>query len=641
MLRTKLFKAFVALVLLFGVLSAVVGVRTIRGHVVAEAQNRVRLDLSAAWSVYNSRMHEIEIILRLVAAKELVVGSCSGRDWQSGQLQERLERIRVGFELDFLDVITPEGRVAVRATPPHAIGDLLVSDAAIASALKGQTKSCMTLLAQAQLENEADGLAEQAFLELEDTPRARRTDRHVESRGMAMVGAVPVMNGLQVVGAVYGGLLVNRNHDLIDRIHNVVYKSEVYKGVPLGTATIFLHDSRVTTTVRQANGNRAIGTRVSKEVADRVLDNGQAWIGDAFVVRDWYLTAYEPIRDGWDDIIGMLYVGILKKPFQDYGRNIAMRYVLLSLFVLCVALVLAFIIAGRLAKPIQRLVAAAEGLGHGAHPPPVSGDDACKEVEMLINAFNEMADSLADREEKLKALNRSYMETLGFVSHELKSPVASIMNYAYLLHQQMLGPLTEKQQKAVRSIDSGSKRLVEMVRHYLNLSRIENGELAPVRMRVSVVKDVLDPLLEAAAGDAEQAGMRIENRVAEDVELNADLNMVREVFENLLGNALKYGRQGGIVRIGYEPAPAGFAKFDIWNEGEGIPAEGIENLFRKFARLEGTKATAKQRGTGLGLFITKHIVEAHGGEVGVRSQVGAWAEFSVTLPLYQEGPMES
>jgi signal transduction histidine kinase len=224
------------------------------------------------------------------------------------------------------------------------------------------------------------------------------------------------------------------------------------------------------------------------------------------------------------------------------------------------------------------------------------------------------------------------METLGFVSHELKSPVATIMNYAYLFRQGKLGPVSERQAKAINAIESGSKRLVEMVRHYLNLSRIENRELAPVRTRVAVMEDVLAPLLETAEADVEARRMRLVCEVAPDVVLHADVNMMREVFENLLSNAVKYGRDGGEIRLSCRPEGA-FASFAVRNEGEGIPADKLEAIFQKFSRLEGRDAVKRQRGTGLGLFITKNIVEAHGGAIHAASQEGQWAEFAFTLPL--------
>jgi two-component system NtrC family sensor kinase len=634
MLKTKLFRGFAILIVLFSLLSAVVGIRTLRGRVVEEAQTRVRLDLTSARHVLDSQVSEIRNVVRLVASKQLVQDAARTDDWSSEDLMVRLERLRATFGLDFLTFVDEQGKVMKRSSPPYTEGDYRVKDHFVEAALSGKIKAGLALMTREELSFEADGLGDRAFFELRETPHARRTARQVEERGMVMIAAAPIQVGPALHGAVYGGVLVNRNHDLADAIHDIVYDDEKYKGVPVGTATIFLYDTRIATTVRGLDGNRALATRVSREVADQVLDNGKPWIGEAFVVKEWYLTAYEPIRDGGDQIIGMLYVGILKRPFRDYTRNIAIRYLIITLVALLVGLALAFYMAGRLAQPIHCLVEASNRMRRGENPGPVKTDRACHETATLIHAFNQMAATLVEREEKLVALNRSYMETLGFVSHELKSPVATIMNYVYLMREGKLGPLTEKQQKAMKALDVNSNRLVEMVRHYLNLSRIENGELEPVRSRVSVLDDVLNPLLDSSEASFQERRMRVVNTVPADAVLYADLNMVREVFENLLSNAVKYGRDGGEIQIRGD-VHENEVVFGVRNEGEGIPRERLCDLFKKFSRLE-SPATRQQKGTGLGLFITQSIVAAHGGKIEVTSEPGAWVDFSFTFPTYRQ-----
>jgi C4-dicarboxylate-specific signal transduction histidine kinase len=145
MLRTKLFRGFALIVLLFSVLSILVGARTIKRHMVAEAQTRARLDLSSAWAVYNAKMEEIATVLRLAATKEVVVQACAARDWANEEVRIRLEKIRAGFGLDFLDIVAPEGKVVARMAPPYATGDVKVSDRAVSRALRGEAFSCMAV----------------------------------------------------------------------------------------------------------------------------------------------------------------------------------------------------------------------------------------------------------------------------------------------------------------------------------------------------------------------------------------------------------------------------------------------------------------------------------------------------------------
>ena len=516
MLKSKLFKAFALVVLIFAGLSAFIGTRLINKRIVDEAQTRVRLDLSSAWAIYKAKLREIEVILRLASVKEAVVAMCDEEDWKNEDVANRLERIRASFGLDFLDILAPNGRVVLRTTDPHHTGDYRSADPAITAALRGESVSGISVLTESEMKFEADGLAERAFIELKETPKARATPKTIENRGMFMMGAAPIRQGSKIVGVVHGGVLINRNNEIVDKVCEVVFKHEKYNGVPVGTATIFLNDCRIATTVRLENGNRAIGTRVSREVAERVLDNGQSWEAEADVVKERCLTAYEPIRDVSGQVAGMLYVGILKRPFDDIATGIMMRYVYVSLFVLLVALVLAYILANAISRPIHKLVEASNAMKQGRKAQPIDVQHACQETTVLIDSFNEMATTLAEREENLRALNRSYMETLGFVSHELKSPVATIMNYVYLLKERKLGPMTEKQEKASLAIDRAGARLVEMVRHYLNLSRIESGELSPVLTKVQVHEDVLHPLIEGFESELESRKMKIKNFVRQE-----------------------------------------------------------------------------------------------------------------------------
>jgi two-component system NtrC family sensor kinase len=637
MLKTKLFKAFAAMVILFGVLSAFVGHNIINRQVIDEAQRRVTLDLSSAKAICKAKQNEIETVVKFAAIKEAVLTMCEAKNWSDADVLNRLERIRMNFGLDFLDVIAPDGKVVMRASEPHAVGDYKTSDPSVSSALKGDPMSCMAVFNRTELEKEGENLADKAFLSLEETPRARRSPRTEETRGMVMVSSAPVRQGPNVIAVIHGGVLINRNHKLVDSICDVVFKNETRAGVPIGTATIFLDDVRIATTVRLENNNRALGTRAEKKVADCVLDNAKAWVGDAYVVNDTYLAAYEPIPDGNNGVIGMLYVGILKKPFDDIAKNIMLRYVFVSLFVLLVALVLAFIIASRIAQPIHKLVEASKKMSNGERPGPIPVHNSCHETEQLTSAFNEMTHALVEREEKLTVLNRSYMETLGFVSHELKGPVATIMNYVYLLREQKMGPMNEKQLKAVRTIDYCGNHLIEMVRHYLNLSRIENGEFQPVKTRIAVLEDIVTPVLESAETEIEGRKMRVSNRIDVGIVLLADMNMTREVFENLIHNAIKYGRDGGSIVMTAKPA-GDFIEFSMRNEGEGIPPDKMSRLFQKFSRANGEK---RQKGTGLGLFITKHIVEAHGGKIGITSQMGEWVEVVFTMPRHRDAAVVS
>jgi two-component system NtrC family sensor kinase len=652
MLKYKLFKWFGGLVLVFGIISAAMGIWMIDHRVIQEAQTRVSYDLSSAWAVYNSQLKSLETIIKLTARRNVLVDAFAEQKWQDPdawqQIRGILAKVNSDEQLDFIGLVDADGRVVDRAAPPYNKGDYLASDPLVAKALAGGETAGTVVMAREELAREGGDLPEKAFLTLRTTARARATPRDVEDRGMAMVAAAPIEKNGRVLGVLYGGILLNRNQRFVDQVQGIVFGHEKYDDKPVGTVTVFLSDTRIATTVLLPDGNRALGTRVSSEVADRVLDNDARWAGPAFVVQDWYLTAYDPIRDPAGRVIGMLYVGTLQQPFTDLGRSMIFQYSALVAVSVAAAMVLALVFAGKVARPLHRLAEAADRMRHGQPFEPVDTKGSSHESAGLINAFNEMAVTLRSREQELRganeqlgsanasltAANARYMETLQFVSHELNSPLSSITNYTYMLRQKLLGPLTDKQQNALDITSGNLRRVMEMIRHYLNLARIESGDLRPMPTRVALREQVIAPILQSLEGELAAKGMVVEDLVNPRLHLHSDLNMTREVFENLLSNAVKYGRPGGRITLSCE-ADGTMAALSVRNEGAGIPPEKRAAIFEKFARLDSPESRAA-RGTGLGLFIARRIVQAHGGEIRVDSAPGEWAEFVCTFPLDRE-----
>ncbi len=172
-----------------------------------------------------------------------------------------------------------------------------------------------------------------------------------ETSGMVLKSAYPVIdfNG-EVLGVLTGGVLLNRNYEIVDRIKNIVFKDAKYKGKEIGTATIFLGDLRISTNVMDKEGNRAIGTRAMKEVQEQVLEKGLPWIQRAFVVDDWYITAYEPIRDVQDKIVGILYVGMLESKYAVMKERLILLFFLFSMSGMLIALTVSFLLSWKILK---------------------------------------------------------------------------------------------------------------------------------------------------------------------------------------------------------------------------------------------------------------------------------------------------
>jgi two-component system NtrC family sensor kinase len=641
-LRKRIFLNFVLVITLFGILGALFGAALINRYTLQEAQTRVSLDLRSAWSVLQGELEKIRLAVKVLGTGQRVAQAFA----EPAPMISRtsLEAVRRECGFDFLSLTDRQGRVIVRSLEPYHTGDYLFNDPFINQALKGQSVSGFDLLGPQRLRAEGGHLEERAFIVFEPTPKAKPRAKEYEPSGMALVAAAPVKNDQgTLIGSLYAGILLNRNHALVDRIRSIVFEDSKYDGRDLGTVTIFLWDCRIATNVVKENGNRAIGTRVSGDVYDRVLENNQHWYDRAFVVNDWYLSAYDPIHDIENKTIGILYVGVLAKTYDDLKQKLWRLSIAISTGVAFFVMVLGLFFARRLSGPLSRLAEAAGRIAKGdlnlKVPEPATND----EILDLTRSFNAMALSLREHDDKIRTanqeleqanislqkLNRNYLDMLGFVSHELKNTLGVIYTSARALDKGMIGTLNESQAALVRNISKSIGSAVMMTRNYLDMARIEQGELSVDIREIDLAKEVVLPVLDELRSIISENAVTIEKNLPERVIIAADSTLLQIVYRNLLENAIKYGGPERIIRLGFKDLNT-HSQFEVWNQGPGLEPEEISRLFGKFVRIN--QKTETSRSSGLGLFITKEIISKHGGSIRVESCPGEWINFIFTLP---------
>ena len=241
---------------------------------------------------------------------------------------------------------------------------------------------------------------------------------------------------------------------------------------------------------------------------------------------------------------------------------------------------------------------------------------------------------------KLKETTRDYLSMLGFVSHEMKSPLASMMTVGSTYLKGYTGavdPLAEKTMKKMMRI---SGYLINMVKNYLDLSRLESGEMKfQPEPGIDFREEILDFALDTVSARAEERGSVFRISAPERaVKITCDKDLMRMVAVNLLDNAVKYGDENITIDIRYGPpgttggdADKGSSlHFTVRNPGVGFSREDSRKLFRRFSRLK-QKGTEDRRGTGLGLYLTWWIIKKHGGDIRGDSEPGEWAEFSFQI----------
>jgi two-component system, NtrC family, sensor kinase len=592
-LKKRILISFLAVIAVIGMPVALLGHYVVEKDIINKVQQEVRKNLAAARFFYNEEIERIGERMRIV------------------EVDGDLEKLRAKLNLDYL--LAVDGEKAAQA-------DSEIVRAAVA---KKTGAGGSRVISHAELLRISPRLAEQATIPIKPTQMARPTNMKVLEDGLAKEYALPLFDKTgKVVRVIYGGRIVNKDYTLVDRIRALVFGDELYDTKPVGTVTIFLDDTRVATNVIAHDGNRAVGTRVSAKVYETVVEKGQVYDDRAFVVMDWYKTAYEPIKSIDGRIIGILYVGILEKPYADMARNIALMALVIIAGAAVSAIILAVILAGVISRPLTHLSGATKKLSNGelAHRVPVERGAA--EFTNLAESFNEMCGQIEERDrslsaanEKLGALNKSYLDLIGFVSHELKGILSSTMLNAYSVRDGFLGMINFKQRKAMDSITRNLDHLAATVQKFLSLSRIEKGELDFHPGNIGLKNDVFAAGIEALSRSAIEKQMTLTNNIDAELTIKGDADLLQIVANNLVGNAIKYGTVKGTVVISCT-ACDGKVKVEVYNDGVPITAEQQEKLFRKFSRLD-TPETRRAKGTGLGLFITKEIIDKHGGRIWV------------------------
>lgn len=642
-----LFAILAFLVIAGGGLALILGYSITKEAVVNEAQRRVEMDLRTEWALYNNELQRIKSIVKVASLIQKTHDVLSGKPVDYELIRTRLEAIRMQNRLDVLTVVDKSGKVVLRTRSPYIRGDDAYRDPVLRKAQEEGSASGTVIVPASVLEAEGDGLADRARIEVRDTPMASPSSRTVETDGMMLKAAEAVTDEAGgIMGWVYGGVLLNRNFALIDAFRDTLFKHELIDGKPLGTVTLFQGDVRIATNVVDETGSRAIGTRISKAVHDRTLLKGESFYDRAFVVTDWYITAYDPIRDPDERIIGVLYVGVLEKKYLAVRNRLIHSFVGLTLLGVAIALGFSLVASLWLSRPILRLTEVAQRVASGdLHARVEETPVAFREISTLRRVFNRMADRLVEEgeriasvnralksaNEELKQLNENYLDMLEFVTHELKSPLASAIFGVNSLKEGFLGSLRPEQQRVVEQVERNLEYLNSMIQNYLNLSRIEKDELRFEARDVVFRTDVVEPCVEQVSRQLASTAMRVECLVPDSVHVYGDTDLLRVVMDNLLSNAIKYGRRGTAIRVGCQELPNGFYRFHVMNEGRGIPQSEMSRLFQKFSRLSAAELRAK-KGTGLGLFITRMLIERHGGRIWAESRENEYTTFYFELP---------
>ena len=624
---------------------------------------KIRSDLAVAQGYFERTLAEIGASAGTIAESHTLQLALAGPPREIGA---RLEAWRQRERLDFVNLRAPDGTLrATQAGPAPASG---APSPAFPPAAAFRELTSVELVTVEQLAQIAPGLEGRVPIELLPTRNAAPTARSVENRALLLQAIRPVRDRSgRLLGHVQAGVLLNRNLAFIDHVNGIVYPEGALPFGSRGTATLFLDDVRISTNVRlfggapdapgatgatsatDTPGDRAIGTRVSASVREAVLGRGQTWLDRAFVVDDWYVSGYLPIADGAGTRVGMLYVGFLERPFTNL--KLAAVGAIGALFV--VAMALAALVSLRWARtifrPIEQMESTMRRVEAGALEARVGSAASDDELGRLAGHLDRLLDAVGEKTRELKRWNAELdakvadrtraleeaqtqlvrnekLATVGqltaSIAHEVNNPIAVIQGNLDLVRELLDAETAARLRPELKLIDEQIERMRLVVTQLLQFAR-------PTEFAGYV--ESLDPgrLLEESLLLVQHllAKTRIEVRRDYAARQRVEINRqeLQQVLVNLLVNAIDAMPGGGRLELSTrDEGPQVIA--EVTDSGPGLAPDLMAQLFQPFA-------TRKTHGTGLGLWISRGIVERYGGDIRAANRADGTpgARFSVVL----------
>jgi signal transduction histidine kinase len=634
---------------------------------------KVRSDLAVANGYFEQVLGEVGTGTLGVANSQALYAALKGpRGTDRAALGERLARERERLELDFLVLYDAQGRPLQRALPDGLSGaGSLPSPAAmpepvVKSVQPGRSrfqKARLMVLDAQDLAPMAPHLLPRLRIGLVPTRNATPSERAIEDRALVMLAKLPVLDEQgEVLALLVGGLLLNQNLDFIDHINRIVYPDDALPFGSRGTATLFLDDVRITTNVRLFQDQRAIGTRVSQQVREAVLEDGRTWLDRAFVVNDWYVSAYDPLRDSQGERIGMLYVGFTEAPFRLVRHALLAVIGLIFLAVMALSAWFSLRWARSIFQPVERMNSTMQLVEEGQGTARVGELGARDELGALAGHLDQLLDVIDDKTATLEGWARELDAKVAERTRELQASNASLqLAQAQLVKSEKLAAIGQLTASIAHEINNP----IAVMQGNLDLIRDTlGGAAAPVRdelqlldQQVERMRIIVTQLLQYAR-PTEYAGYVVSldiNRTVTDclvlvghllaqtqILVERDLRArhpvamnrqeLQQVTINLLINAIQAMPAGGTLRLETADTAAG-AELRVIDSGGGLSPDALSRLFRPFF-------TTKNDGNGLGLWISQGLVERYGGsiEAANRRDGTPGAVFTVRLLTEPQAP---
>ena len=586
------------------------------------------------------------------ALGESAVFEATVREGSQGKILALLDAKRQGLGLDFLYFMTDNG---VLLSSPVVLSDIDIRKwPVVKQAQSGKRSTEIDIFTAADLAAFSSTLVTQAKIRLVPTEAAVPTERTDETRGMVIHTASPVKNGVLV-----GGVLLNRNLGFIDTINDLVYPAASLTEGSRGTATLFLEDVRISTNVRLFENVRALGTRVSAVVRASVLGEGEVWLDRAFVVNDWYISAYEPIIDSYGKRVGMLYVGFLDTPFRSAKLRTFWFIVIGFVAILVLSLPIFLRWARGIIRPLEQMgdtITQVEGGDLGARTGVLGGQE---EIGRVAGHLDDLLEQLQERDRRLREwgedLNRrvenrtrelreanqrleattkqllvseklaAIGEITAGIAHEINNPIAVIQGNLDVISQE-IGAEAEGLKTEFSLIYEQVHSVNILVNKLLQFARPEEyAGVVDYHVPDEVIHDSI-PLVQHLLNKVD---IKLTLKLSTDRAVAMNRTELQQVLINLIVNAIHAMPDGGELQLVTRNQDVEGSKgvlIRVIDSGVGMAPDVLKNVFDPFF------TTKQAEGTGLGLSISQKLVSRAGGNIRANSELGQGTRFSVWLP---------
>ncbi|MBF0377469.1 MAG: cache domain-containing protein [Desulfamplus sp.] len=639
-IRFKLIASLIVVSLLIGLISILVGGNLLYKSVLEEANNRIRQDLNVARVIYDERAYSVCLALEVAAA--------SGTEFKNGALTYEQEPLLAGLvnelvnmlQLDFAGITDLHGRVIVKygytsaknSSPPETTNPFVLS------VLKNNNKIAGTsVMEHNKLLEENPLLVNRA--DIKDVTITQKNASSSDAlstqhrTALTIGSAVPIIYEGETAGVIYGGFLINKETEIVDKIGETVFKNEIYKKRNVGTATIFYNNLRIATSVKDSSGKRALGTFASDEVTSRVLKQGEMWTNRAKVLDDWYITAYEPITDIMGKRVGMLYVGVLEAKYLDLRTKAIAIFSGITLTGVVIAIILGWLFTGRIMSPVSHLIRASAEISQGNLSPDI-GAISKDDIGQLQEKFLLMTQALQEREKRQKAESEirliqsekqaSIGKLAAGVAHEINNPLTAVLTFTHMILRRK--DLDCEVRSDLETVATQTERVRNIVKSLLDFSRQTEISTEPTDVNQLIEKSV--KLME---NQALIKGVNLIFKSDKNLPLFLlDRNQCTSVFINMIINALDATSSGGKIKIETQGCTINNnngVEIEISDTGSGILPENIGKIFDPFFTTKEVGA-----GTGLGLSVSAGIIQRHGGTIKVHSKLNIGTTFTIWIP---------